>query len=273
MSCLGMGSKLRNTNVTDGQVIAAYEALRSAYKVAEALGIGNTTVYRILLKNGISREGLHEYRKRSTRFQGQEQQIRDWYESGDTLDQIRIKLGGASDYSIKHAIRRAGGSLRINPAPTEKPGEAERVRALSASGLGQVAISLTIGRSQSFVGRLMRRHGIPTNGGSGPAHSQWKGGRYINPSGYVEVWIGQDDPMACMARNTSYVLEHRLAMARHLGRPLQSRETVHHINGDHTDNRIENLQLRQGRHGNGVVMCCLDCGSHRIGPSQIKEKT
>lgn len=51
------------------------------------------------------------------------------------------------------------------------------------------------------------------------------------------------DKYKTLKRDGRYIDKHRYIMEQHLGRELNTNEVVHHINGDATDNRIENLEL------------------------------
>lgn len=96
-------------------------------------------------------------------------------------------------------------------------------------------------RTTSEAGKLSYRKD-PTKG-KGNKGGGWRGGKRHEPDGYISVWLSDEDPYAGMRTKDKVVLEHRLVMARHLGRPLSRLECVHHLNGIKDDNRFENLEL------------------------------
>ena len=71
----------------------------------------------------------------------------------------------------------------------------------------------------------------------------YRGGRVHKKSGYNVVGVYKDNFFWPMADGQGYILEHRLVMAKSLGRCLHRWEIVHHRNGVKTDNLIGNLQL------------------------------
>lgn len=96
----------------------------------------------------------------------------------------------------------------------------------------------------SFTGLCNKCHAQYTTG-QFDKHSSWKGGKTIK-DGYVYIRLRPTDPYYSMAKKGGYIREHRLVMAKHLGRCLLRDEIVHHKNGVKGDNRIENLELIQG---------------------------
>lgn len=87
------------------------------------------------------------------------------------------------------------------------------------------------GRIRGMPNKFIRGHSLRLGAGHGT-------GRVIRPDGYVDIWLGRDHPLA---DGDGYVYEHRLVAEKMIGRPLTFYDNVHHLNGNRSDNRPENL--------------------------------
>lgn len=85
--------------------------------------------------------------------------------------------------------------------------------------------------TQNMSGRHGRHAKATRNG-------RWNEGRMLSSHGYVLVRVGKGHPLAF---GNGYAYEHELVATVALGRPLAPNETVHHLNGEKTDNRWDNL--------------------------------
>lgn len=252
------------------EIIDAYQTQGNNDAICAKYGIHGRVLYRILAKHNIPNNyGRELYLKRIQRLTPeQEQEVIRLHTSGTPASTLS-KTYGCSDWVIRNTLKKHG--LKPHPCGHARKGkykyfeEAVQQQILHLRndlGYSQQAIGEIIGSGQSTVSRFLRSMGEE------PVKKQSRqlgGGRIRVDGGYIRVSKKfADEAYYVMADHSGYILEHRLVMAQSLGRPLESHETVHHINGDPADNRLENLQLRQGKHGKGIILKCQDCGSHNV---------
>jgi transposase-like protein len=257
------------------RLVELYQSGVRLRDVSRRLKVSTQTASDLLQEAGVlqkRRRGENSTARRKIKPE-QEPEVTRLYKEGNSLGAI-AKRFGCTGAVVRNVLRPAG-LLRkrgaVSPYRTD-PTFGERVSSLWESGLSITKIAEMLEVGFKPVSRALQDAGYSVKPSMrGERHPMWSGGRSITEEGYVLCLLQPDHLFASMRGVTGYVLEHRLVMAQYLGRPLLPSESVHHISGDRTDNRIENLQLRIGMHGSHVSYCCADCGSHRIVPTPLKD--
>lgn len=80
--------------------------------------------------------------------------------------------------------------------------------------------------------KLSVEHRIKLRGRTGSKNPAYKGGTVVYTNGYV-----------CIRGQKTKIAEHRYIMEKYLERKLNRWEEVHHLDGNKTNNKLENLFL------------------------------
>lgn len=282
------------TTEQEQEIVNLYKGGEEIRTIALMVHLGHKRIIEVLDAHNIERRVTRGSRVEISR----KQELLDRYVTGESIANLLADFG-TSNATIFKTLKKMGANMRF--AKGERDISAAQVDIIRAgvianepiyiiakvAGMHGDTVKREIGRmglsdayfSDESRNERAKRRGAPgvkrlnvnrshLKGEHAPA---WRGGRIVSDGGYVKVRPADDENPAMLPMQDSrgYILEHRLVMARNLGRSLEAHESVHHINGDPSDNRLENLQLRSGKHGTGVIHECLDCGSRNIKTIEI----
>lgn len=258
--------------------VAMYMNHPNGKEVSSATGVAMSVLYRELKRLGIDKDavrlatGKQHWNQQLT--EAQRAEVARRYGDGESPSALSAEFG-VSRSTVTATARSFG--IAVNPRGQQPlkvtPEIAQKMQELWAEGHPQTFIAAQVGLNQTTVSSWLRNGRIEVGVRSlRKSRLSYKkdGGRFVSNGGYVLVHKERlPDWLVSMANHAGYVPEHRAVMAKMLGRTLTQHETVHHIDGNKLNNKPSNLQLRQGRHGKGVVLRCACCGSTDIKAEEL----
>ncbi len=255
------------------EIVNLYTSGKNTKIIGKELKVNPRRVRRLLAELNLIKSSTHD--RFSDEFR---QQILKEYQDGSPSTKIAEKHNIMVASVIK-IIKKLGVKVKMGELKTIQWSEEEKNSILerwnNKESLESIAESFEV--SPPTIKKILIEQGIEKKNFKvcGEKCHNWNNGK-IKIEGYIYVRLYKDDPYFCMVQNTrknaSYVAEHRLVVAKYLGRPLEKEEQVHHINHNRKDfNDISNLELRLGAHGNGGCYKCNVCGSKDISAIKLSE--
>ncbi len=261
------GTAVRAVDEHGDTIARLYRDGLTGKQIAAKLDLGKQTVYLVLIEQGVPRRTSSSRRHPST----DRETIVDLYVN-QRLSTLKVgKILRVSPRVIERRLHEYGISPRGVGRDNDPEFSEENLRRLYEVEQRPVKeIAALLGTSTVTLWKYLGRRGIAARSRSEIQRLRLPPpgtilSRTVDKRGYALISAVRPD--GSVIRDA----EHRYVMSEHLKRPLRSDESVHHINGCRTDNRVNNLQLRQGSHGTGVVFSCLDCGSHNVSAVEIAD--
>ena len=242
-----------------------YLSGQTVKEIGHSLHIGKNKICRLINEMGIMEKPLCKRPE-------VEKEIVEKYKKGE-LSSVLAKEYNCCQVTIWNTIKKYGVKPRNTGGVVKQltPEETKIITNRWLNGESQSSIAKDYNLHQSVISRFLMENGVEKNengGARGIHNAKWKGGIKIQ-EGYIYRKIPYQHKYFCMTDSRGYVAEHRLVMAESRNRILSDEEQVHHINGIKDDNRIENLELRQGNHGIGIKYKCNCCGSLDVSPVEL----